>query len=150
MSQIRHKLKDSSTPSTLSPQPIVEGVISITSKKMALQIIDTTLLKCYLQTNDALVAPLLRLCPVLFGSDRLTSLIFRLKDNCCHLEEAERVLKKSQKFTELVIFYNTRKQHRKALELLRSHSSQPDSPLSGHSRYVHIGYGASDWSVDIH
>jgi len=92
LTQMRHKLNNSSTPSTLSPQPLVEGIIVIKSKRQALQIIDTTLLKCYLQTNDALVAPLLR-----------------LKDNNCHLEEAERFLKKSQKYTELVIFYNTRK-----------------------------------------
>ena len=37
------------------------------------------------KTNDALVASLLR-----------------LKDNNCHLVEAERVLKKASKFTELV------------------------------------------------
>ena len=119
LTQMRHKLNNASAPSTLTPQPLVEGIIVIKSKRQALQIIDTTLLKCYLQTNDALVAPLLR-----------------LKDNYCHLEEAERFLKKSQKFTELVIFYNTRKLHRKALELLSQHSSKPDSPLSGHSRTV--------------
>ena len=55
------------------------------SKLCIFQVIDTTLLKCYLQTNDALVASLLR-----------------LKDNNCHLVEAERVLKKASKFTELV------------------------------------------------
>ena len=60
--------------------------------------------------------------------------LLRLRDNCCHPQEAERVLKKSQKFTELVIFYNTTGLHRKALELLRSHSTDPDSPLAGHSR----------------
>jgi len=119
LTQMRHKLNNSSTPATLTPQPLVEGIIVIKSKRQALQIIDTTLLKCYLQTNDALVAPLLR-----------------LKDNNCHLEEAERFLKKSQKFTELVIFYNTRKLHRKALELLSQHSSKEDSPLSGHMRTV--------------
>ena len=116
---MRHKLNNASTPSNLTPQPLVDGVITIKSKRQALQIIDTTLLKCYLQTNDALVAPLLR-----------------LKDNNCHLEEAERVLKKSQKFTELIIFYNTRKLHRKALELLSQHSSKAESPLYGHSRTV--------------
>ncbi|KAL3283596.1 hypothetical protein HHI36_006734 [Cryptolaemus montrouzieri] len=66
-----------------------------------LQIIDTTLLKCYLQTNDALVAPLLRL-------------------NYCHLAEAEKVLKKMGRHNELVILYQTKGQHRKALELLKS------------------------------
>jgi hypothetical protein len=31
------------------PEPLVEGVIVIKSKKQALQIIDTTLLKCYIK-----------------------------------------------------------------------------------------------------
>ena len=90
------------TPVDLTPLPIVEGVDTIKKKSTLLQVIyitkkssvpnfcifqviDTTLLKCYLQTNDALVASLLR-----------------LKDNNCHLVEAERVLKKASKFTELV------------------------------------------------
>ena len=98
---------------------MVEGVEVITSKELALEILDTTLLKCYLQVNDALVAVLLR-----------------FKDNCCNMEETERVLQKSQKINELVIFYKTRKLHQKALELLRSHSSNPDSPLSGHEATV--------------
>jgi len=119
LTQMRHKLNSASAPDLLSPKPLVDGVIVIDTKKKALEIIDTTLLKCYLQTNDALVAPLLR-----------------LKDNRCHLGEAERCLKKSQKYTELVIFYNTRKLHRKALELLRLHSSNQDSPLKGHARTV--------------
>uniref|UniRef100_A0A1B0BQK3 Vacuolar sorting protein 39/Transforming growth factor beta receptor-associated domain-containing protein n=1 Tax=Glossina palpalis gambiensis TaxID=67801 RepID=A0A1B0BQK3_9MUSC len=42
------------------------------SSKSLLFIIDTTLLKCYLQTNDSLIAPLLRL-------------------NQCHLEESEKL-----------------------------------------------------------
>lgn len=66
-----------------------------------LQIIDTTLLKCYLQTNEALVAPILRL-------------------NHCHLGETERTLKKYGKHNELIILYQTKGQHRRALELLQS------------------------------
>ena len=86
--------------------------------------------------------------------------LLRLKDNNCHLVEAERVLKKASKFTELVnlpnivpwtlhfnkfsllilfpqvILYNTRGLHRKALELLSAHSSREDSPLQGTSRTV--------------
>lgn len=69
-----------------------------------LQIIDTTLLKCYLQTNDALVAPLLRL-------------------NHCHLVETEKILKKMGKHNELIILYQTKGQHRRALELLQSEGS---------------------------
>lgn len=66
-----------------------------------LSIIDTTMLKCYLQTKDSLVAPLLRL-------------------NHCHLEESEKLLKKYQKHRELIILYQTKGQHRMALELLKS------------------------------
>lgn len=69
-----------------------------------MQIIDTTLLKCYLQTNDAMVAPLLR-C------------------NHCHLGEAERTLKKYGKHNELIILYQTKGQHRRALELLQTEGS---------------------------
>ena len=69
-----------------------------------MQILDTTLLKCYLKTNDALVAPLLR-----------------LPENQCHLEESERALKRCQKWSELIIFYNTRGLHKKALNLLKDH-----------------------------
>lgn len=51
---------------------------------------------CVIQTNDALVAPLLR-----------------LKDNNCHVDETERVLKKHQKFSELIILYEKKGLHRK-------------------------------------
>lgn len=82
-----------------------------------LQIIDTTLLKCYLQTNDALVAPLLR-------------------RNHCHLGEAERTLKKYGKHNELIILYQTKGQHRRALELLQSESS-----IERSINYLqHLGY----------
>ena len=119
LTQCRHKLGRVASQPALSPQPLVEGVIVIKSRKQALQIIDTTLLKCYLQTNDALVAPLLR-----------------LKENWCHQEEAERVLLRAGKFTELVIFYNTRGMHRRALELLSEHSGKQESPLAGRDRTV--------------
>ena len=48
------------------------------------------------QTNDALVAPLLR-----------------LKDNNVHVEEAERSLKKKEKFSELIILYEKKGLHEK-------------------------------------
>ncbi len=62
------------------------------------QIIDTSLLKCYLQTNEALIAPLLR-----------------LKDNNCHVEECERVLRKGKKYSELVLLYQNKGIHKKGL-----------------------------------
>ncbi|XP_059611031.1 vam6/Vps39-like protein [Phlebotomus argentipes] len=89
-----------------------------------LSIIDTTMLKCYLQTNDSLVAPLLRL-------------------NYCHLEESERTLKKYQKYGELIILYQTKGQHKRALQLLQSQAEVPGSNLYGHDRTIqylqHLG-----------
>ena len=55
-----------------------------------------TMLLFYCQTNDALVAPLLR-----------------LKDNSCHVDESERILKKHQKYSELIILYEKKGLHRK-------------------------------------
>lgn len=48
------------------------------------------------QTNDALVAPLLR-----------------LKDNNCHIEESEKILRKKEKFSELIILYEKKGLHEK-------------------------------------
>uniref|UniRef100_A0A8D8VAN1 Vam6/Vps39-like protein n=1 Tax=Cacopsylla melanoneura TaxID=428564 RepID=A0A8D8VAN1_9HEMI len=88
------------------------------------QIIDTTLLKCYLQTNDALVSPLLRL-------------------NNCHLEESEKTLLEYEKYPELIILYQTKGLHAKALELLKSQAKQESSPMFGVERSIqylqHLG-----------
>lgn len=69
------------------------------------------------QTNDALVAPLIRL-------------------NHCHLGEAERMLKKYEKNSELIILYQTKGLHKKALELLQKQSTLQDPSLQGHERTV--------------
>ncbi|XP_006825770.1 vam6/Vps39-like protein [Saccoglossus kowalevskii] len=119
-----------------NPMAIVQGSTTIRSKKQLSQIVDTTLLKCYLQTNDALVAPLLR-----------------LKDNNCHIEESERVLKKHQKYSELIILYQKKGLHRKALDLLLRQSQKPNSPLKGHDRTVqylqHLGSDHFDLISDF-
>ena len=65
-----------------------------------------------LQTNDALIAPLLRL-------------------NNCHIEDSEKILKKHRKYSELIILYQTKGLHQKALELLEKQAEQQDSPLRG-------------------
>lgn len=104
----------------------VEGEKNLTAVATAqlLKIVDTTLLKCYLQTTDALVAPLLRL-------------------NHCHSGEAEKTLLMHQKYPELIILYKTRGQHRKALELLEKHAKEKDSSLKGTERTIqylqHLG-----------
>ena len=53
------------------------------------------------QTNDALVASLLR-----------------LKDNKVHVEEAERSLRKREKYSELIILYEKKGLHKKGTWLL--------------------------------
>ncbi|KAK2588320.1 hypothetical protein KPH14_004337 [Odynerus spinipes] len=101
-----------------------EKKLTAAATEQLLKIIDTTLLKCYLQTTDALVAPLLRL-------------------NHCHLAEAEKTLLMHQKYPELIILYNTKGQHRKALELLEKHAKENDSSLKGTERTIqylqHLG-----------
>ncbi|XP_028156515.1 vam6/Vps39-like protein [Ostrinia furnacalis] len=107
-----------------------------------LELIDTTLLKCYLQTNDALIAPLLRL-------------------NNCQLEETERTLLKHGKHSELIILYQTKGQHTKALQLLREQAKQPDSSLKGYTRtknylqnlgaeHINLIFKFSDWILKEH
>ncbi|XP_060583141.1 vam6/Vps39-like protein [Ruditapes philippinarum] len=127
--------------STVSPTAIKEGNTMVTSKEQLTQIIDTTLLKCYLQTNDALVASLLR-----------------LKDNKVHIEEAERSLKKKEKFSELIILYEQKGLHEKALNLLMKQAARPKSLLQGCDRTVqylqHLGpdhinliFEYADWVI---
>ena len=77
-----------------------------------LQIIDTTLLKCYVQCNESLIGPLVR-----------------LKDNYLFLVESERILKKQEKLPELIQLYNTKGEHKKSLNLLMSCNLQSQGPL---------------------
>uniref|UniRef100_A0A7N8X465 VPS39 subunit of HOPS complex n=1 Tax=Mastacembelus armatus TaxID=205130 RepID=A0A7N8X465_9TELE len=112
------KQLNDSDPSTTSP--LMEGTPTIKSRKKLLQIIDTTLLKCYLHTNVALVSPLLR-----------------LENNHCHIEESEYVLKKAHKYSELIILYEKKGLHQKALQVLLDQSTKANSPLKGHERTVH-------------
>ena len=44
--------------------------------------------------------------------------LLRLKENYCHLEETERALKRHGKLNELIIMYQARGLHRKALEFI--------------------------------
>nr|XP_021201535.2 vam6/Vps39-like protein [Helicoverpa armigera] len=107
-----------------------------------LELIDTTLLKCYLQVNDALVAPLLR-------------------TNNCRLEEAERMLLQHGKHSELIILYQTKGQHMKALQLLREQAKEPDSSLEGYqgtknylqqlgAEHINLIFKFSDWILKEH
>uniref|UniRef100_A0A8C1AK23 VPS39 subunit of HOPS complex n=1 Tax=Cyprinus carpio carpio TaxID=630221 RepID=A0A8C1AK23_CYPCA len=112
-----HLVKQLNDPDPFATSPLMEGTPTIKSRKKLLQIIDTTLLKCYLHTNVALVSPLLR-----------------LENNHCHIEESEYVLKKAHKYSELIILYEKKGLHQKALQVLLDQSTKANSPLKGHER----------------
>ncbi|XP_014671052.1 PREDICTED: vam6/Vps39-like protein [Priapulus caudatus] len=145
LTQVRMELVKDMTKQVQFSSATIEGAATVKlSQRQQLQIIDTTLLKCYLQTNDALIAPLLR-----------------LRDNHCHLDESERVLKKHQKFSELIILYQRKNLHKRALDLLLKQAMKPDSALKGHERTVqylqHLGrdhlpliFEFSSWVLKAH
>ncbi|KAK6634046.1 hypothetical protein RUM43_001658 [Polyplax serrata] len=97
-----------------------------------LSVIDTTLLKCYLQTNDAMIAPILRL-------------------NKVNFKETERVLKKHKKTSELVILYQTKGFHKEALTLLKQqpHDLHKMIQYLQHlgSDYLHLVFEFGDWVI---
>uniref|UniRef100_A0A1I8EUR0 CNH domain-containing protein n=1 Tax=Wuchereria bancrofti TaxID=6293 RepID=A0A1I8EUR0_WUCBA len=66
-----------------------------------LQVVDTTLLKCYLQSNESLVA-----------------LLLRLPDNMCIVADSEKVLLEHEKYNELYILYERKGLHRKGMNLI--------------------------------
>ena len=70
---------------------------------MLAQVVDTSLLKCYLQTKEGMIASLLRV------------------ENRCHVEECERVLKKAKKFDELVLLYQNKGIHKKGIQEVNYH-----------------------------
>ncbi|XP_072391352.1 vam6/Vps39-like protein [Diabrotica undecimpunctata] len=104
LTEMRHGLKTTDVQANINASGNLSDKVTNKSTNQLLQIIDTTLLKCYLQTNDALVVPLIRL-------------------NRCHFVETEKILKKMGKHNELIILYQTKGQHRRALELLQSEGS---------------------------
>jgi len=59
------------------------------------------------------------------------------------LAEAEKTLLMHQKYPELIILYQTKGQHKKALELLEKHAKENDSSLKGTERTIqylqHLG-----------
>ncbi|XP_060871879.1 vam6/Vps39-like protein [Metopolophium dirhodum] len=126
LTEVRFKLLKE--PNVKNQSDILE--INSNHQEQLLQIIDTTLLKCYLQTNDALIAPLLRL-------------------NHCHLLETETTLKKYKKYSELIILYQTKGLHSKALELLQKQSDDSDSNLKGPERTIQYLQNIGSNNIDI-
>jgi len=110
-------LKDNKTlkdDPTFILSPLIEGRIVFKNRLQILQIIDTTLLKCYLKSKENLVPFFLRREP-----------------NFLHVGESERLLNQHNKMNELIILYEKKEEHEKALGLLLGESSKPNSNLSG-------------------
>lgn len=61
----------------------------------------------------------------------------------CHLEESEKTLQQYEKYGELIILYQTKGHHKKALQLLQSQAEVAGSSLFGHQRTIqylqHLG-----------
>lgn len=120
-----NRLNNSSSPSTLkSESSTLENEITLFSHlkspraiEKLKQEVDTTLLKCYLKTKNTLIPSLLR-----------------LPDNHCKLQVTEKALIKYNKYNELIILYQSRALHRKALELMKTHFQDP--PISGYEKMV--------------
>jgi hypothetical protein len=94
--------------------PLIDGRPVFKTRTQILEIIDTTLLKCYLKLKDNLVPFFLRRDP-----------------NFLHLEESERLLIQHDKLSELIILYEKKETHEKALTLLVNESKKPSSNLFG-------------------
>ena len=131
LTSVRHKLQGSSA-RLIAPVPLTQGSITVKSRKQIMEVLDTTLLLCYLEINDSLVASLLR-----------------LKSNQCNAKETERALKKKQKYSELIIFYNTKGLHQKALQLLAEQSDLEDSPLYGTDQTVKYLQNLGPEEIDL-
>ncbi|ORX99906.1 hypothetical protein K493DRAFT_335529 [Basidiobolus meristosporus CBS 931.73] len=112
------RVGSSATLSSLSTN--VESVVAKSSISLPLlaQLIDTTLLKAYLNSNDALVGPLLRV------------------SNHCNVAESETLLLQHKKYRELVDLYRGKGLHRKSLQLLTKLGRSSGNPLSGCSSTV--------------
>ena len=99
--------------------PLIDGRPVLRTKSQILQIIDTTLLKCYLKSKENLV-----------------QFFLRRDANFLHLEESERLLVQHNKITELIILYEKKEAHEKALNLLLSESLKSNSSLAGYKHMV--------------
>ncbi|KAL3984658.1 Vacuolar sorting protein 39 domain 1 family protein [Acanthocheilonema viteae] len=97
----------------------IDTVERLKNHENVLQVVDTTLLKCYLQTNESLVA-----------------LLLRLPDNMCIVADSEKVLLEHEKYNELYILYERKGLHRKALTLLMEQAHIEGSPLRGYSMTI--------------
>ncbi|TKR60656.1 hypothetical protein L596_027872 [Steinernema carpocapsae] len=88
--------------------------------EVSLQIIDTTLLKCYVNMNQT----------------TLLASLLRLRDNSCKIDDSIEVLERVGMFEQLFLLYERRNLHEKALELLKNQSKNRESALWGTDRTI--------------
>lgn len=66
-----------------------------------------------------------------------------IRMNHCHLEESEKTLQQYEKYGELIILYQTKGHHKKALQLLQSQAEVSSSSLFGYEKTIqylqHLG-----------
>ena len=101
-------------PTGFSLVPLIDDRPVLKSRTQLLQIIDTTLLKCYLKTKESLV-----------------QFFLRREQTFLHLEESERLLQQHNKISELIILYEKKEEHERALNLLTTESTKTSSNLFG-------------------
>lgn len=105
--------------SELKFNTMFEEASVVRERALMARIADVSLFKCYAQTNDGLITSLLR-----------------IPDSNCLVDEVENILIRSAKYQELIVFYQRKNQHEKALDMLLSFSNNPNSPLQGMDRTV--------------
>ncbi|KAI8993253.1 CNH domain-containing protein [Pilobolus umbonatus] len=116
--KLARRLNGSSIKSPSTNKSITEDEVDNDELQYEATIVDTTLLKSYMMTNDALVGPLLRV------------------QNHCDVKECEIILSDKKKYKELVDLYNCKGLHSKALDLLERLGKQSDGPLRGVSHSI--------------
>ncbi|XP_053393314.1 vam6/Vps39-like protein [Mercenaria mercenaria] len=137
--------------SKVSKTAIKEGNTRVTSKK-SLVVIDQPFSNFPTAFNFSLITTVFERLRAWVAS------LLRLKDNKVHIEEAERSLKKKEKFSELIILYEQKGLHEKALNLLMKQAARPKSLLQGCDRTVqylqHLGpdhidliFEYADWVI---
>lgn len=86
---------------------------------------------------------------LVFSQDTLLESFLRLPDNSCHFEETEHTLKGQNRYKDLLVLYENRGDHRKALKFLLAQSQKAGSALFGPKptiRYLQK-LGPKHWDV---
>lgn len=90
-----------------------DDIGSLESKIIDVTLIDTTLVRCYLLTNHAMIGPLLRI------------------NNYVNVPTVDQLLASNHKYRELIDLYYSKGLHRKALQLLKTLGVSDDNTSYG-------------------